>query len=109
MKMGKESWEGIHSCEKCGIRMEKKVFTIQGFKVRGWQCSKCRDEIYLGDELNKVLVYNKLKQGLMIKIGKLGNSLCMRFPNSVSSLFNIKKGKEVTLKVNAKNKLELEI
>lgn len=88
-------------CFKCNsiVNTKKRVFNIIGFKVRGWKCPKCKEEYYEGDDINKVLVYNKLKKGIPVKVGVLGSSLVMRIPKEVSETFNIKKGKEVVLKV----------
>ncbi|MFC1752555.1 AbrB/MazE/SpoVT family DNA-binding domain-containing protein [Thermoproteota archaeon] len=91
-------------CFNCNsnVNAKRQVFNIMGFKVRGWKCPKCGEEYYEGDDINKVLVYNKLKKGIPVKVGALGNSLVMRLPKEVSSVFDIKKGQEVVLRVKDK-------
>lgn len=86
-------------CLKCKVMMKNEIFNIKGFKVRGYKCPKCKDEVYFGDDLNKVLVYNKLKKGIPVKVGVLGSSLVMRIPKEVSEALDIKKGRKVVLKI----------
>lgn len=95
----KDEWNALPECHKCCVVMRKQAFAMAGFRVRGWKCPKCREEIYLGEDINKVLVYNKLKKGIPVKIGSLGSSLVMRIPKEISSAFGIKKGKEVILRL----------
>ena len=97
-------------CFKCGseVKADRREFNIMGFKVGGWKCPKCREEYYEGDDINKVFVYNKLKKGIPVKVGALGNSLVMRLPKEVSSVLEIKKGQEVILRVRD-NELVVEV
>lgn len=95
----KDRWNALTECPKCRVVMRKKAFKMMGFDVRGWECGRCKENIYIGDDLNKVLVYNKLKNGIPVKIGTLGSSLVMRIPKEVSEVLGIQKGKEIILKV----------
>ena len=102
MKRIKDRWDALPNCSKCGSVMRKKTFKMTGFDVRGWECPKCGEVLYMGDDLNKVLVENKLKRGIPVKVGILGNSFVMRIPKEVSSAFDIRKGKEVIFRIKDK-------
>ena len=38
----------------CGKLAYPKIFNVEGFKIKGWQCAKC-GRIEYSDEINEVL------------------------------------------------------
>ena len=108
MKKTKDSWEALPKCSACRALMKKKMFNVAGFQVKGWQCPKCREILYMGDDLNKVFVFNKLKKGMPVKVGSLGNSLVMRIPREISSAVDITEGKEVLFRIK-NNEILIEV
>ena len=82
---------------------------IEGFKVRCWECIKCKETLLHPEDAQKMLVFNKLRRGLSVKIGKLGSSLIIRFPKEVIDFYNVSKGEKITLKVGNKKNLEMEL
>jgi len=89
--------------------MKKKRFKMEGFIIRGWECPKCKEGVLHTEDAQRMLVFNKLKKGLPIKVGELGHSLIMRFPKEVAQLFNLTKGEDIVLRANDQKKLELDI
>lgn len=74
-------------------RCKNKIF---GFEARGWKCPKCGEGIMLGEDAQKAFVFNQLKEGIPVKIGKLGNSYIIRIPKRVYDAFGMK-NKEVSI------------
>ena len=107
-KMKRDLWKAIHRCIKCDDVMEKKIFTIEGIKIRGWECSKCKETVLHPEDSQKMFIFNKLKKGLSVKVGELGKSLIVRIPREVAEFYNISKGREIKLKADTFNKMELD-
>lgn len=105
----RDLWKAEHYCHRCNTRMKRKTMQIEGFKVRSWGCAKCGETVLHPEDAQKMLIFNKLKRGLLVKIGKLGSSLIIRFPKEFIDFYNINKGEKVTLKAGNKEKLEIEI
>ena len=94
-------------CDKCSIRMKKTAMKLEGFKVRAWQCPKCNDTLLHPEDTQRVLVFNKLRKGIPVKVGSLGRSLIMRIPKEVAVFYNISKGNELVMKAEEPNKLKI--
>lgn len=107
--MKRDLWEAEHKCISCNIKMKKKRLLVEGMAVRGWQCGKCKEVVLYPEDAQKMFIFNKLKKGLSIKVGSLGQSLIMRFPKEVAKFYNISKGEDITLKAENLKKLELDI
>lgn len=106
--MKRNIWEAEHK-SLCGAIMKKKIFTFEGIKVRGWECNECSESILHPDDAQKVFVLNKLKRGITIKVGELGNSLIMRIPKEIAEFYKISKGEALKLKAENQKKIEIEI
>lgn len=102
-------WDAEHRCTKCNSRMKKGFMSMEGMKVRVWKCTKCKEIVLHPEDAQKMLVFNKIRHGIPVKIGILGESLIMRFPKEVAEFYKISKGDEVILKADKINKLELDV
>ena len=102
-------WNAEHKCTKCDIVMKKRKMVIEGFEARSWQCRRCKEIILHPEDAQKMLVFNKIKKGIPIKVGSLGESLIIRFPKEVAEFYKITKGEEIILKAENKKKLELDV
>ncbi len=81
----------------CGEWASPKTFKVEGFKVRGWFCKKCK-EIWYSDDINQVLMMRKLKkQPIAVKVGRLGESEIVRIPKEVGIAVGLKVGEEVLI------------
>jgi len=89
--------------------MAKKKFRIEGFTVRGWECPKCRDNLLHPSDAQQVLLINKLKQGIPVRIGKLGGNLMVRFPKDIETFYNLKSKETVTLKIEDESTIAINI
>ena len=107
MKMEYDLWEAEHKCLNCNQVMKKKELIVEGIKVRGWECNNCKETVLHQEDAQKMFVFNKLKRGLKVKIGELGQSLIIRFPKEATDFYRITKGKEIILKAEDMKKIEL--
>ncbi|MFH0837362.1 MAG: hypothetical protein V1870_04490, partial [Candidatus Aenigmatarchaeota archaeon] len=105
--MKRDIWDAEHRCMKCNSLMRKKEMKIEGMQIRAWKCKQCDEIILHTEDAQKMLVFNKLKKGIPVKIGALGEALIMRFPKEIADFYNITKGEEITLKAETSTKLEL--
>jgi len=93
----------------CGQWASPKTFHIEGFTVRGWQCSKCK-EIWYSDDINQVLIMRKLKrQPISVKIGKLGESQIVRIPKEIGIAVGLKVGEEVLIYPEDQKNIKIKI
>ncbi len=107
--MKRDLWDAEHTCQACSGKMRKETMQIEGMEVRAWKCIKCGETDLHPEDAQKMLVFNKIKHGIPVKIGTLGESLIMRFPKEVAEFYKISKGEEVILKAENKNKLGLDL
>ena len=107
--MKRDLWDAEHTCQACGGQMKKGFMQIEGMKVRMWKCVKCSETDLHPEDAQKMLVFNKIRHGIPIKVGELGESLIIRFPKEVAEFYKISKGGEVILKGENKDKLELDV
>jgi hypothetical protein len=87
--------------------MKNKNFTIGGAVIRGWECPKCNETALDPDDSQRLLLLNKLKKGLPIKVGALGTALIMRIPKEIQDFYKITKGENVTIKAESSKKMEI--
>ncbi len=85
-------------CNDCGKEMERKEdLEFNQHEVSGWKC-KCGEEIYDSEEVQKVLMLNKLKKkDIKAKLGRVRSNLILRLPKDVEETFGFEKGEEVQL------------
>ncbi len=86
-------------CFNCGSKnyAETSVLLEGGIRARAWKCGKCGETILDPEAAQKALLLNKLKKGIEVTVGQLGNSLVMRFPAEIAQLTGLKKGKKITV------------
>lgn len=106
--MKRDLWEAKHK-SVCGTVMKKKTFALDGIKVRGWECPKCDESVLHPHDAQRVFVLNKLKRGIPVKVGELGNSLIMRIPKEIAEFYNLSKGEAVMFKAEGPKTMEIEV
>ena len=103
--MKRDLWNAVHKCTQCSGVMKKRELAVEGIKVRGWECNACNETVLHPEDAQKMFVFHKLKKGLQVKVGSLGQSLIIRFPKEAAEFYDISKGKNVTLKAEDFHKL----
>ncbi len=101
-------------CEECGGKIIKKQveFNMYGFSLGEFPaeiCTKCGEEVFdeeVSDQIEKITKEKGL-YGLAVKtkIGVAGNTLDIRINKRIAEFVGLKKGKEVTILPEGKNKL----
>lgn len=87
-------------CMVCGFSgkfVETTVSLAPGVRATAWKCGKCGEVVLEPEAAQKALLLNKLRHGVKVTIGRLGNSLVMRFPAEIAQLAGLKKGSKVTV------------
>lgn len=108
MKRVKTLYEDTVPCD-CGRVKYPKLFNVEGFKVRGWQCKKC-GEIEYSDDIDKVLTFRKLqKTPIPVKAREIGHSEVMTIPKPIATLMSIKKGDKLLIRPESMNKFEARV
>ena len=95
-------------CYKCGKRMSfEKGLSFNEYTIDGWLCS-CGEKYYDSEQAQKVLLLNKLKkEELRAILGQIKSNLIIRVPKEIELALQLKKGKEVILKIEKKGFLVL--
>src|SRR3989338_7149530 len=106
--MKRDLWDAEHTCA-CGGKMKKETMQMEGMKIRSWKCTKCDETILHPEDAQRMLVFNKMKHGIPVKVGELGESLIIRFPKEVAEFYKISKGGEVVIKAEDCKKLKLDL
>jgi len=108
--------EKCYICEG-GILSRKKVdYRLYGIDIGKFAaevCDKC-GEIFFNEETSKKMTEIAKKKGLWglqtkTKIGQAGTTLDVRLPKRIIEFLNLKKGKEVEIYPEGKNKLVISI
>ncbi|MBI2971559.1 MAG: AbrB/MazE/SpoVT family DNA-binding domain-containing protein [Candidatus Aenigmarchaeota archaeon] len=108
MAKAKTIYEDELECE-CGGAMKPKLFNVEGFDVRGWQCLKCH-RIDYSDDMNVVLTIKKFKKkGALLKLRKVGETVVITIPKEIREALELKEGGDVTLYPVSKKKVVIEI
>lgn len=107
--MKHDLWDAEHTCQSCNKIMQKTKVTIQGMPVRAWECKTCKETVLHPEDAQKMLVYNKFKKGIPVKVGKLGEALMVRFPKEFAELYNIQKGRDLTLRAEDETKFAMTV
>lgn len=105
-------------CEECGgdIVQKKVPYSVYDIKVGDFEaevCKKCGEVCFSEEESRKIT--NKTKEmglwGLEFKtkIGKVGDALDVRFSKKLERLLQLKKGREVFVRPESKDKILIEI
>ncbi|MBI2173214.1 MAG: AbrB/MazE/SpoVT family DNA-binding domain-containing protein [Candidatus Aenigmarchaeota archaeon] len=89
--------------------MKKKTLVIEGIDARGWECTKCKDMVLHPEDAQRILLLSKLKKGIPVTVGELGNSFVVRIPKEIAELYKLSKGEQIMMKAENDRKIELEV
>lgn len=105
-------------CDECGGKIVKKkvdyaIFGINLGKFPAEVCTKCGETCFAEETSRKMTKIAK-ERGLWnletkTKIGKVGDTLDVRFNKKLIEFLNLKKGEEVTIYPENKKKVIIEI
>lgn len=105
-------------CWECNGRMkDKKIdYFLYGVKIGNFPakaCEKC-GEAYFNEETSKKITQIAKRKGLWglqakTKVGKVGTTLDIRLPKKIINFLKLKKGEEITIYPETKNKLVISI
>jgi hypothetical protein len=105
-------------CWECEKKMkDKKVdYSLYGVKIGTFPakvCEKC-NETYFSEETSYKMTRIAKQKGLWglqakTKIGQAGTTLDIRLPKKIIEFFKLKKGEEVTIYPEDKNKIVISI
>ncbi len=109
MEMKREIWNAEHFCQNDNCRMSKTKVVVEGMPVRAWECPKCKETVLHPEDAQKMLVFNKLKQGIPVKVGKLGEALMVRIPKEFAQFYSIQKGGGLILKGEDDSRFEVKV
>ena len=109
MKMKHDIWEAEHLCHNDNHKMNKTKVVIEGMSVRAWKCPKCKETVLHPGDAQKMLVFNKLKHGIPVKVGKLGEALMVRIPKEFAQFYSIQKGGGLILKGEDESRFEVKV
>ena len=93
--------------------VEHKEFGVSFGKFKGMVCNKC-GETFFDEDVSKKMTEIAKKKGLWglqtkTKIGQAGTTLDIRLPKRIIDFLNLKKGKEVEIHPEGKDKLVISI
>ena len=101
-------------CWECKIKMKSKNvdYFLYGVKIGNFPakaCEKC-GETYFSEETSKKITEITKQKGLWslqakTKVGKVGTALDIRLPKNIIDFLKLKKGEEVTIYPESKNKI----
>ena len=108
--------EKCYICENGSLRKGKVDYILYGVSIGKFDakiCDKCR-ETFFDEQVSKKMTEIAKKKGLWglqakTKIGQSGTTLDIRLPKKFIEFFNLKKGKEVEIYPEGKNKLIISI
>lgn len=105
-------------CWECGKKLEKKAVEYKLYDVRigdfpALVCSHCKETIFSEETSKRItrIVKEKGLWGLQsnTKVGQAGNTLDIRLPKRIIDFTGIKKGTEVTITPEGKNKIVITV
>ena len=104
-----------YSCEQGELQSKKVPYTLYGEAIGLFKadvCNRCH-EIFFDEKTSKEITAATKAKGLWglggrTKIGQAGNTLDIRLPKKVIDFLHLKKGEEVTIYPESKNKLIVE-
>jgi len=104
-------------CWECNGRLKDKNvdYFLYGVKIGNFPakvCEKCNDT-YFSEEISRKMTQLTKQKGLWglqakTKVGKVGTTLDIRLPKRIINFLSLKKGEEVTIFPESKNKLIIE-
>ncbi len=108
--------EKCYICEKGNLTKRRVDYNLYGITIGKFNaevCDKC-GEIFFDETTSKKMTEIAKKKGLWglqtkTKIGQAGTTLDVRLPKRIIEFLNLKKGKEVEIYPEGKNKLVISI
>ena len=108
--------ERCYICERGKLENKKVDFSLYGISLGRFAaqvCSKC-GEIFFSEEVSDEIDNEAKKRGLwgleaVTKIGKVGNSFDVKINKKIAEFLSLKKGEEVRIYPEGKEKLVIEI
>ncbi len=108
--------EKCYICEKGNLtkkRVDYKLYGVNIGKFNAEVCDKC-GETFFDENTSKKMTEIAKKKGLWglqtkTKIGQAGTTLDIRLPKRIIEFLNLKKGKEVDIYPEGKDKLVISI
>lgn len=98
------------------MKVKNVAYSLYGIKIGNFKAKVCDNcnETYFSEETSKKItemVKNKGLWGLQAKttVGKVGTTLDIRLPKKLIEFLKLKKGEEVTIYPESKNKLVISI
>nr|MCK4930003.1 YgiT-type zinc finger protein [Nanoarchaeota archaeon] len=103
-------------CEKGSLTKKKVDYKLYGISIGKFEaeiCDKC-GETFFDEDVSRKMTEIAKKKGLWglqakTKIGQSGTTLDIRLPKRIITFLNLKKGKEVEVYPEGKNKLVISI
>jgi YgiT-type zinc finger domain-containing protein len=108
--------EKCYICEKGNLEKKKVDYKLYGISLGKFDaevCNKCK-ETFFSEETSKQMTKIAKKRGLWnlqakTKIGQAGTTLDIRLPKKIINFLQIKKGEEVKIYPESKDKLIISI
>ena len=90
-------------CE-CNGNMKKIITKWKGIEVRGWKCIECGEELINPSDAQKALEIEKArrKNGLTVKLRKVGKSNVVTVPQAIVEVENLKSGQQLRWSIEGK-------
>ena len=108
--------ETCYACEKGNLKHKKVPYKLYG-EIIGYfnaeVCGSC-DEVFFDEETSKKITAATKTKGLWglgsrTKIGQAGSTLDIRLPKKIITFLKLKKGEEVKIYPESKNRLIVEM
>ena len=108
--------EKCYMCEEGYLTKKKVDYKLYGVDIGNFNaevCSKC-GEVFFDEDTSKKMTEIAKKRGLWglqakTKIGQAGTTLDIRLPKRIIEFLNLKKGKEVEIYPEGKNRLVISV
>ena len=108
--------EKCYICEKGRLTKKRVDYNLYGVNIGKFNaevCDKC-GEIFFDEDTSKRMTEIAKKKGLWglqtkTKIGQAGTTLDVRLPKKIIEFLNLKKGKEVEIYPEGKNRIVISI
>ncbi|MCD4759888.1 hypothetical protein K8R33_03295 [archaeon] len=80
----KDIFEANILCDKCNIKTDKKIAIKDGYKIRFFECPKCKEKIYHPLDLKEYQEFKNLKRRQFnVKLRMVGNSFSVTIPREI--------------------------
>lgn len=104
-----------YTCEKGLLKKTKAPFSMYGVKLGEFEaevCNSCKEVFFTEESSDKIDEATK-KRGLWelvakTKIGQVGNSIDVKISKKLAEFTGMKKGEEVRIYLESKNRLIIE-